>query len=275
MQENGGIVFPNPNAPTGVKMPLETIEEIVSANPDSVVICDEAYVDFGTESALALTEQYENLLIVQTFSKARNLAGLRVGYAMAVFSALMDWKNRLDRKHTPQRLGYVLNNHIIKGGHLSAQPMGALHDYIAVDPVTEKSAVVNFPVCKDNIFKIDVEETKKVIEKYRPELIIFGKSMAASYASAVLPAQGEPFAEPEPSPDNAEGIPFQVRSFSGNFLVVVRALTYMMTLGKEGIPEAARSAVLNANYLMRKIKGTFEPAYDRICMRKAMSSFRK
>ena len=96
---------------------------------------------------------------------------------MAVFSALMDWKNRLDRKHTPKRLGYVLNNHIIKGGHLSAQPMGALHDYIAVDPVTERSAVVNFPVCKDNLFKIDVEETKKIIEKYRPELIIFGKSM--------------------------------------------------------------------------------------------------
>lgn len=96
---------------------------------------------------------------------------------MTVFSALMDWKNRLDRKHTPKRLGYVLNNHIIKGGHLSAQPMGALHDYIAVDPVTERSAVVNFPVCKDNIYKIDVEETKKVLEKYRPELIIFGKSM--------------------------------------------------------------------------------------------------
>ncbi|MCR4712696.1 MAG: glycine cleavage system aminomethyltransferase GcvT [Clostridia bacterium] len=96
---------------------------------------------------------------------------------MCVFSALMDWKNRLDRKNTPQRLGYVLNNHIIKGGHLSAQPMGALHDYIAIDPKTEKSAVVNFPVCKDNIFKIDVEETKKVIDQYRPEFIIFGKSM--------------------------------------------------------------------------------------------------
>ncbi len=94
-----------------------------------------------------------------------------------VFSALLDWKNRLDRKHTPNRLGYVLNNHIIKGGHLSAQPMGAMHDYIAVDPVTEKNAVVNFPVCKDNIYKIDVEETKKVIEEYKPELIIFGKSM--------------------------------------------------------------------------------------------------
>ena len=96
---------------------------------------------------------------------------------MAVFSALMHWKNRLDRKKTPERLGYVMNNHIIKGGHLSAQPMGALHDYIAFDPVMERSAVVNFPVCPDNIFKIDVEETKKVIAAYKPELIIFGKSM--------------------------------------------------------------------------------------------------
>ena len=96
---------------------------------------------------------------------------------MAVFSALMDWKNRLDRKHDAKRLGYVMNNHIIKGGHLSAQPMGALHDYIAIDPVTERAAIVNFPVCKDNLYKIDVEETKKLIEKYRPELIIFGKSM--------------------------------------------------------------------------------------------------
>ena len=95
----------------------------------------------------------------------------------AVFSSLMDWKNRLDRKHDPKRLGYVLNNHIVKGGHLSAQPMGALHDYIAIDPVTERQAVVNFPVCKDNIYKIDVEETKKVIDQYRPEFIIFGKSM--------------------------------------------------------------------------------------------------
>ena len=95
----------------------------------------------------------------------------------AVFSALMDFKNRVNRKQNPRRLGYVLNNHIIKGGHLSAQPMGALHDYIAVDPVTERSAVVNFPVRKDNIYKIDVAKTRDVLEKYRPELIIFGKSM--------------------------------------------------------------------------------------------------
>lgn len=95
----------------------------------------------------------------------------------AVFSAIMDFKNRINRKREAARLGYVLNNHIIRGGHLSAQPMGALHDYIAVDPVTEKPAVVNFPVQKGNCYKIDVEETKKIIDKYKPELIIFGKSM--------------------------------------------------------------------------------------------------
>lgn len=96
---------------------------------------------------------------------------------MAVFSALMDFKNRANRKREADRLGYVMTNHIIRGGHLSAQPMGALHDYIAIDPVTEKPAVVNFPVLKDNFYKIDVEETKKIISKYKPELIVFGKSM--------------------------------------------------------------------------------------------------
>lgn len=96
---------------------------------------------------------------------------------MAVFSSLMDFKNRTNRKVTPQRLGYILHNHIMKGGHLSAQPMGALHDYVAVDPVTERNAVVPFPVLPENHYKIDVEQTKKIIEQYRPEFIIFGKSM--------------------------------------------------------------------------------------------------
>lgn len=79
---NGGIIFPNPNAPTGCAMGLEQIREIMDHNRDVVVIVDEAYVDFGAVSALPLLKEYDNLLIVRTYSKSRSMAGMRIGYAL-------------------------------------------------------------------------------------------------------------------------------------------------------------------------------------------------
>ena len=95
----------------------------------------------------------------------------------AVFSAMIDYINRADRKVEPRRIRQVMNSHIGKGGHLSSQPMGALRDYVARDPRTERPAVVNFPALADNRHKIDVPATLELIDEYRPELIIFGKSM--------------------------------------------------------------------------------------------------
>ena len=80
---NGGVIFPSPNAPTGIFQGLDFIREILESNRDSIVIIDEAYVDFGAESAIGLLNEYENLVIARTFSKSRSLASLRIGYAVA------------------------------------------------------------------------------------------------------------------------------------------------------------------------------------------------
>lgn len=83
MRENGGVIFPNPNAPTGELMDLSQIEEIIEANQDVIVVVDEAYIDFGGMSALPLIDKYDNVIVVQTFSKSRSMAGSRIGYAIS------------------------------------------------------------------------------------------------------------------------------------------------------------------------------------------------
>ena len=82
-QENGGVIFPNPNAPTGIYDGLEFVEDIIAHNQDVIVIVDEAYIDFAGKSALELIDKYENLIVVQTFSKSRSMAGMRIGYAIS------------------------------------------------------------------------------------------------------------------------------------------------------------------------------------------------
>ncbi len=120
-KENGGVIFPNPNAPTGVLMGLDDVEEIVKRNSDTVVIVDEAYIDFASDpdeadpipegSALRLLDKYENLLVVQTFSKSRSLAGMRIGFAIGS-SKLIRYLN--DVKYSFN--SYTMNGTAIEAG---------------------------------------------------------------------------------------------------------------------------------------------------------------
>lgn len=109
--ENGGIIFPNPNAPTGLYEELDTIEDMIKHNQKSVVIIDEAYVDFGGESALKFVNKYENLLVVQTFSKSRSMAGMRIGFAIGnkdLIKAMKDVKYSIN--------SYTMNRTAIQAG---------------------------------------------------------------------------------------------------------------------------------------------------------------
>jgi len=115
-----------------------------------------------------------------TYLRCRQVETRAVSGQMAntvVFSAMADYLNRARRKEEPRRMRCVMNNDILRGGHLSSQPMGALRDFVAHDATTERPAVVNFPVLPDNPYKIDAAAACELIAKHRPELIVFGKSM--------------------------------------------------------------------------------------------------
>ena len=130
--------------------------------------------DFIQEVEILLNREME------TFLGCRNVESRAISGQMAntaVFSALVDHLNRSDRKSEQRRIRKIMNNHILNGGHLSAQPMGALRDFVARDPKTEKPGVINFPVCPDNPYKIDTDACEDLIRIHEPELIIFGKSM--------------------------------------------------------------------------------------------------
>ena len=95
----------------------------------------------------------------------------------AVFSSLVDYLNRYDRKSPPRRIRKVMNHHLGRGGHLSSQPMGALRDFLAIDPQTDKAAAINFPVREENPYQIDLPRAEQYLHQHKPELIILGKSM--------------------------------------------------------------------------------------------------
>ncbi len=126
------------------------------------------------EVETSVMEEFQNFLGCSEV-ETRVISGQMAN--MAVFSGLMDYLNRLYRKKDPCRIRKVMNHHLTRGGHLSAQPMGALRDFIAVDPLMERAAAIEFPVLEEDPYQIDLEETKELLELHKPELIVLGKSM--------------------------------------------------------------------------------------------------
>lgn len=132
----GGVIFPNPNAPTSIYLPLEEIERVLVENPDKIVIVDEAYVDFAPSSAVSLVEKYDNLLVIQTMSKSRALAGLRVGFAIGnegLIQALIRMKDSFN--------SYPIDRLALAGAEAAIKDVTYFNDSTAKIIATRKSTV--------------------------------------------------------------------------------------------------------------------------------------
>lgn len=154
-QSNSGIIFPNPNAPTGELMDLDSIEDIIIHNPSSIVIIDEAYIDFGGTSAIGLLKKYDNLVIIQTYSKSRALAGMRLGIA-------------LGSKEAIARLYDVKNS-------FNSYPLDAISQLVGIASVED-----------DTYFKQQVQRIITTREHTKKELLALGFIVPDSYANFVF-----------------------------------------------------------------------------------------
>lgn len=138
-RENGGVLIANPNAPTSIYEEISVIEDIVRNNPDSVVIIDEAYIDFAGESAISLIPKYENLLVIQTFSKSRSMAGMRIGYAIGspkLIKALNDVKYSFN--------SYTLNQAAILSGYEAVKDKEYFEEGLSKIMATRRRAEESF-----------------------------------------------------------------------------------------------------------------------------------
>lgn len=198
MKENGGIIFPNPNAPTGVFEDLSVVEEIVAKNPDSVVIVDEAYVDFGGKSALSLLDKYDNLLVVQTYSKSRSMAGMRIGFAIGN-KELIKYLN--DVKYSFN--SYTMNETAIRFGVAAIEDKEYFEEtvkkIIATREWTKKELTrlgFTFPDSKSNfIFAshevIPAEELQRALRKEKIVVRYFKKPRIDNYLRITVGTQKE------------------------------------------------------------------------------------
>ena len=187
-RENGGIIFPNPNAPTGLFLPLDQVEEILKNNPDSVVIVDEAYVDFGGTSALPLIDKYENLLVVQTFSKSRSMAGMRIGYAFGsrkLISAMENVKYSYN-SYTMNQAALCLGAAAVEDTAYFRDTLGRIIRTREETKVWLKELGFSFPDSMANFIfasheKADAEELYQALKKERIYVRYFKKPVLDRY----------------------------------------------------------------------------------------------